>query len=268
MNTTARCIARLASLLIVLSLMIPSVALAGEGDDGNPPPGSVDCHPVFDWGDLPSNYCTQANDSPLGPSHSVLDTEINQNPRLGALWDYEADGQPAAMATGDDEHNDDEDGVEVALEAAWHANGSCPITVTVTGADDSSYGIGAWLDWNGDFDFEDVHGGAPEAFAPRCLSAGVHRIELGCPTEPFSDTIYARFRLYDDGCNAGGGYLPTGAVEGGEVEDYVWEFDPTHVTMTALVASAANDWIVGLVLGSVVVGTVGAPALLGRRRRR
>jgi hypothetical protein len=97
-----------------------------------------------DFGDAPNTYSTVSSSN--GPFH------VMGNLVLGSLSDGEADGNPTALANGDDNTNlDDEDGVvRTGLPWANGANGG-QVQVTVTGA--TSACLSGWMDFLPDGNF-------------------------------------------------------------------------------------------------------------------
>jgi hypothetical protein len=105
---------------------------------------------------------------------------------------------------------DDEDGV-IMPPLFPGANVQIPVTVTVY---DNSYGfLNAWIDWNGDGDFNDPG----EKLTPTAIlvnSSGTYNIPVNVPVSAVTtQPVIARFRI---GANLG----PAGANPWGEVEDY------------------------------------------------
>lgn len=252
MKHTSRRILLVILLMAALLVIASGNVLAQDGGDGDPDPASVDCHWYYDMGDLPDGYGTlRASD---GPRHGSLD---NQNPavRLGALWDVDSDGAPSPDADGDDTDGpgaSDEDGVARIDYASWSVGDPCDLEVVVAGVVGQSYLFAGWLDWNGSGGFD-----AGETVGPVALAPGTHTVQMVCPsTFDTKIPLYARFRLYTA---APSSYLPTGEVEGGEVEDYKWTFGNTAVTLTSL--SGQVNWLqligAAAIAGALVAGRVG-----------
>ncbi|MEM7481061.1 MAG: GEVED domain-containing protein [Acidobacteriota bacterium] len=164
-----------------------------------------------DWGDAPPTYPTLLADD--GPRHGV-------DPAgplvLGACIDAEADGQPAAGATGDDTAagtgstcggGDDEDGV--TFGAMLIACQSATVTVTANRAGV----LDAWLDFNSDQSWDDAGERIASGLA---LAAGANAVTVNVPCGAVqAQTTYARFRLSSTGVASF-----TGPAMDGEVEDY------------------------------------------------
>ncbi|MEM9365099.1 MAG: hypothetical protein AAGD07_03815 [Planctomycetota bacterium] len=103
--------------------------------------------------------------------------------RLGSIIDAELDGQPNREASGDDlQDQSDEDGIRMltTLLSSPSSETQSSLLATVSGA--ASARLDAWIDFNADGDWLDV-----------------------------GEQIFI---------SSGGGLLPTGAADDGEVEDY------------------------------------------------
>lgn len=201
-----------------------------------------------DWGDLPDTYRTSSAQD--GPRH------VKDNLYLGPNIDTEADGFPSVDATGDDNNNlDDEDGIVRVPNDVWQPGNTVHITATVTGGTGDLYG---WFDWDDDGDFSDE---TPTSWTG--LTAGEHRLSLTVPSgfDP-SNGLAARFRLVPQGTTPN--YY--GEVTNGEVEDYMWAFSPTAVTLSRLEAKpSAQVWLAALTAASLL-GAGGLGLIMVRRR--
>lgn len=162
-----------------------------------------------DFGDAPASYGTQGAGA---ASHSVDPVAPLV---LGLCLDTETDGQPDAAALGDDVAAgtsrignclDDEDGV--AFNSALTACQTSQVTVVASGA----AVLDAWIDFNADGNFDDV---GERIFTGQAVAAGSNPLSFAVPCTAVEATTYARFRLSPAGSPG-----PTGAVDGGEVEDY------------------------------------------------
>ncbi|MEM6455491.1 MAG: GEVED domain-containing protein, partial [Acidobacteriota bacterium] len=167
-----------------------------------------------DLGDAPDSYgTTTASD---GPVHPVL-----LGFHLGAAVDDDPDGQPTAAADGDDANGatpDDEDGVTIVGGMPIVCTTGNALNVTLTNsAGASTPRLDAWIDWNGDGDFdhpaEHLFGGISAS-----LSTGANALSFDVPCGALAQALsYGRFRL-----SSTGALLPTGAAINGEVEDYAF----------------------------------------------
>lgn len=172
--------------------------------------GEVEDHqaPVqaFDFGDLPNSYGT------LLASNGAVH-EIVNGLRLGASVDAEADGQPSALADGDDLAGiDDEDGVVLA---DLNQSSFQPATVRVnyTNPGPGNARICGFIDYANVGNF----GAAAVAFADVAPGTGQALLDFGNVPGGAIGQRYARFRVSSGAaaCN------PVGAAADGEVEDYV-----------------------------------------------
>ncbi len=193
------------------------LGFAGAGGDGPPGGyqfGETEDHYVsayatdeqLDYGDAPDpTYPTRlASD---GARHGIV-----AGFSLGNQIDAEADGWQTANAAGDDANGaDDEDGV-VFTNQILIGRASCLEVDLVAGP--AGGRLDAWLDFNGDGDWNDS---GEQVLAGAALVPGTNR-NL-CFTVPWNAALgpaVARFRL-----SSAGGLAPTGAARDGEVEDYV-----------------------------------------------
>ncbi len=226
----------------------------------------------YDYGDLPEspsvpgyNITTLAND---GARH------IPGNIFLGASIDMEHDGLPNQLATGDDNNgSDDEDGgVRVANPPDYWNQGQGAVDVTVTGGKAC---LSAWMDfWNHnlngglgdvgtDGDFSDVGLGWSENIINNmALNPGTTTITFTLPLDAATYPVYARFRLTPDidgdgDCSDQAAPQLTGLMVNGEVEDYVFEFKETAVTLqnfTANPVKAGTAFVLPAILGVGMLG--------------
>lgn len=209
----------------------------GVGPTGSAADGEVEDYLVTvigaDFGDAPTSYSTQ------GPSAAVHTIDPLTTLFLGACVDTEADGQPAAGATGDDAAAgtsrvgscfDDEDGV--AFNTLLTACQIAQLTVT---AGPGGGLLDAWIDFNSNGTFGDP---GEQVLSNQALAAGANPLSYSVSCTAVTGTTYARFRLTSDG-NAGF----NGSANDGEVEDYAVEVelgldfgdaaDPAYPTLLA-----------------------------------
>ncbi len=224
----------------------------------------------LDWGDLPDtdvsgSYPTNnANlGEGVGASHVVYGNSDDGTPDgSGAIWlgatvDTEGNGQPNAGASND---GSDEDGVQTNLADWDNGTNGGQVDVTVTGG--TGYLVG-WFDLNGDGVFDTV--------AHQSVLAGSNSVNVDIPDGTFSPdgtlggsniNVFARFRLFENEAAAllmadgtideTHGY--TGIASNGEVEDYMWTFSPTSVSMKQVSSNSDSGsftlvWVaVGLML--------------------
>jgi len=217
-----------------------------------------------DWGDLPDpGYPTLLINN--GPRHLITSPL-----RLGVMIDAELNGQPNATATGDDTNGiipDDEDGVtsQPGLSGTW-ADG------TVAAGKGGSLEIVISGGSGVPQVFIDFTGGGLVAITLRSATnlvlpttpwlPGTYRVYFDIPANTMAGgaNIPVRVRL----SNAGG-LAATGAAPDGEVEDYIFNFTATAVSVASFSAGpGANLLLIGL--GGA--GFASVLAVWGARRRR
>ena len=158
--------------------------------------------PLVDFGDAPDpTYPTLSGSD--GARHSIV-----PGFHLGSGVDAEPDGLPDADATGDDLHGatDDEDGVAFSALVPG-TTGSATVEASAAGQ------LDAWVDWNGDGDWNDL---GEKVFDGTALAAGANVLSLVVPSDGVLGQVFTRFRFSTTG--VGG---PTGPAADGEVEDHV-----------------------------------------------
>lgn len=245
----------------------PAFLIAGQSHhsppkEGAPPDDEYD--PFFDRGDLPDSYSTLLASG--GPSHEFVLTDAVF---LGPTRDNDADGNPTVDATGDDvDKADDEDGVTLANQQ-WLNGATVDINVAIQGNAPSA-DVGMWIDWDVNGTFE-----CSEFYSFLDLTVGANNVVQvtipGAGTYNVGDPVHMRVRVFDDETNAPGGSLECtdfgGAVENGEVEDYVWPFSPTAITLTDVSANPMSGYYPLLWLGLIILAAITAIALLRRGRQ-
>jgi hypothetical protein len=163
--------------------------------------------------------------------------------QLGALLDAESDGQPNALATGDDTNSvADEDGVTFTTPALLGTQACVNVTV-------QAGGLGGLLDAWLDFDGNGVWTAGEQIFVSQPVSAGAN--PGLCYTVPATAKLgptFARFRLSSVGALA-----PAGATGDGEVEDYWLTLRQARpATNLVITGVQATNITVGTNLGQVV----------------
>ena len=168
------------------------------------------CGSNSDYGDAPSSYGDASE-------------EILDGVSLGSDVDADASSQNSTDADGDDEDgNDDEDGVTFVgssggcdIEVGQTHEVSIDVTQTVL---NNTY-INAWIDFNGDGDFDSDERIVDNELVEDDPALQNFVFEYDVPGDAATGMTYARFRLSDEETDS-----PTGALTGGgEVEDYVIE---------------------------------------------
>ena len=201
-----------------------------------------------DHGDLPASYGDAAH--------------LTVSPRLGANEDSESsshntDSGHTLDAMGDDLETggnipDDEDGVAPTPGISWApgTNGGS-LDITVNDCTGSCF-INAWIDWDqlGTMD------AGEKILNDRAVSNGTQTVTFNVPDGTTFNTIYAaRIRLYKE--TTGGTAQPTGDAINGEVEDYLWSFSPTAVTLSQFAARSSTSGSIFIYLAIVGLALVG-----------
>ncbi|MFP6752541.1 MAG: GEVED domain-containing protein, partial [Pirellulaceae bacterium] len=186
------------------------------GPTGHAPDGEVEDYLVYtrekfdfedslqdDFGDAPESYSTLLVDN--GPQHKIV-----PGFHLGSKIDAEADGQPSALANGDNVAlMDDEDGVTFLTSVAWGQ----PVTIQVNAS--TAGKLDGWLDFTGDGSFQQS---IDHIFDSEPLVAGMNNLTFWSPNPnvPLTELqAMARFRF-----SSAGGLDYNGPALDGEVEDY------------------------------------------------
>ena len=170
-------------LLLILTLIIPQLSFSQVATD--------------DFGDAPVSYGSASHDR-------------DNLHYLGSSPDAEASQQYSQEADADDLNgSDDEDGVTfpVLIQGT-----SLTIQVNIVAYLTRAY-LNAWIDWNGDGDFNDQ--GEKIADDVR-RTTGIYSLPVNVPANAIvSQPTYARFRFGPENLNS------TGSASQGEVEDYM-----------------------------------------------
>jgi len=153
---------------------------------------------LIDYGDAPATFGSA--------SHGFLDRLV-----LGTLWDADPASQFSANADGDDlDGLDDEDGVVLARPLVRGSNDN-RILVTATNTTGQLGYLNAWMDFNGNRQFDPGERIITDTLVPN----GTHQLTFSIPATAALGDTFARFRYsLDRGLGA------TGFVTSGEVEDY------------------------------------------------
>jgi hypothetical protein len=210
-----------------------------------------------DWADLPSSYSTYSADN--GPRH-LLSTGL----RLGLDRNAEEDGNPTLDATGDNF----DDGVTRDETFKWDLTNGGAVYVDIAGCAGSGPTNGCrlngWIDWNANGTFDSgeqiinnvVVGNGTGMYYWFSVPNG-----QGFPGH---SQLSARFRVCQaipsDDCDT-----PAGEASTGEVEDYIWDFGPNAVTLSAIDAGPAlAGWPAFALVVAMVAG--GAGLFVWKRR--
>jgi hypothetical protein len=156
-----------------------------------------------DFGDAPLPYPTRLQENGAYHKRTTL--------FLGSSVDAESNGQPSALANGDDSTgSDDEDGVTwgTTLMVSPLVTTTASVVVTSSGAGF----LDAWIDYNQDGDWSDPG----EQIANKvAVASGKNAISFTIPSAALVGSTFARFRV-----SSVGGLAPAGKANDGEVEDY------------------------------------------------
>ncbi len=223
------------------------LSFTGGASDGEVEDYIVFIHPEepMDYGDAPdptyptllaSNGARHAND----PSAPFF---------LGALIDYEFNGQPNATATGDDlAAMADEDGVVLNTPLVPGMMATIQVTASMAGGL-----FQGWIDFNKDGDWLDP---GEQIFANIMLVAGPQPLNFIVPPTALLGNTFARYR-YSSMANL----APSGCAPNGEVEDYQYFIgqeqmdygdapDPTYPVLQ--VSNGARHNMSGLRMGATI----------------
>lgn len=191
---------------------------------GFPSPTIVDQTPYQQWyipldyGDAIHVNPTDCTGYPTRLNCNAARHGLDSTLLLGALADPDPGNLQDADATADDLNNEaDEDGVMPTLGVDWAAGGSGSLDIT---ASDNGY-VNCWVDWalNGNWADAGEH-----IINDTAVVTGTNTLTFTMPAVTFPNNFTARCRLAPA---AGQANSVTGAVEFGEVEDYVWAFGAT-----------------------------------------
>ena len=175
-----------------------------------------------DWGDLPDTSATtnlsdyQTLSANNGPVHVII-PGLN----LGTSVDPELDGQPSTDALGD---GSDENGVTIFSSLDIYPGSTFRLPLNYENTTGSLAHIEAWIDWNGDGDFDDTD---EMVFDVSDIGDSAYdRIEITSPTNAVSQQFLGfRIRISNQD-----NMTPYGIMSEGEVEDYLIGLDcPTQI---------------------------------------
>jgi len=181
--------------------------------------------PLYDFGDAPDGYgTTLAAD---GARH-----DLSGGPWLGPTVDADADGQPDALARGDDTDagGDDEDGV--VFNSPLVPGQMASIDVTVSG--EAGF-LDAWVDFSHDGDWDDPDDKL--VLSQSFLSPGTTTLSFPVPASAVPGLTFARFRISTEGVDS-----PTGEAMDGEVEDYQVVISPAGSPGELVFSTADVPW--------------------------
>ncbi|WP_087821270.1 GEVED domain-containing protein [Photobacterium aquimaris] len=168
------------------------------------------CLLSIDYGDAPIDYGSAGHEN-RDPSMSGTPDLI-----LGLLWDPDLSDRYSADATGDDLSGlDDEDGVDMPADLIVAT--ATPLPITVTGM--SGY-LSIFADLDGDLSFSTS--AAETVLNDYLITPGTTNVSIlldAAASGGYNGDSFIRFRLCEteNSCNT-----PTGMVDNGEVEDYMF----------------------------------------------
>jgi hypothetical protein len=216
-----------------------------------------------DFGDAPDSYLTTKGVD--GARHVPLGL------RLGTSVDTEVDGPVSGDGSNDDDASvnpDDEDGVYRDLNDLWTNGASVDLLVTVNGCVSPPCYLNGWIDWKGDNSFLDA---GDRIFTNTQVFNGFSQSFAITVPDAISYTqgssVYARFRLCPDSSGAGSCDTVTGQTIDGEVEDYLWRFTRTSITLQSLIATGGSQGAMAA-LGGLLILVLLSFALVASHRRR
>jgi hypothetical protein len=158
-----------------------------------------------DYGDAPVSYGEASHDIKIYKANGVYTQYIH----FGSTVDPETDYQGSVLADGDHKGINDEDGVTFP-SLIQGATVDIPVEITIH---DSGFGfLNAWIDWNGDGDFDDVD---EQIITSKFITtSGTTNHSVNVPGDAIiTESTFARFRIGEHSDSLG-------ANAWGEVEDY------------------------------------------------
>ncbi|MBD5785993.1 DUF11 domain-containing protein [Cellulosimicrobium terreum] len=224
----------------------------GPGPSSNNDGARCASAPIWvDLGDAPDSYGTSLSED--GARHTLVDYDDTTHTAPLMLGDSntvdaEDDGVPSPGADGDDLAGVDDEGAVDSPIVLTPAS-TTPVTVTATNETDQPATLVGWFDVDGDGTFET----GERSVVPVPASSGSADYELIAPAGVVPDA-FARFRLYaGDVADP----QPTGAVSGGEVEDYPTTAGPPQCPVDAFLAQNTPTDLRGVDLVTGEVSNLG-----------
>ncbi|MDP7655926.1 MAG: GEVED domain-containing protein, partial [Roseibacillus sp.] len=167
----------------------------------------------FDYGDAPDNpdvipsYPTLHSSN--GARHLVVALPDGFVLKLGPNIDTELDGQPTALASGDDSMGpyDDEDGVIFLTPLQPGLSAGIEVEASGQGR------LDVWADFNLNGSWLDS---GEQIFVSEPLVPGINPLHFAVPPTAIAGNTFIRFRF-----SSHGGLAPIGTAQDGEVEDYI-----------------------------------------------
>lgn len=198
----------------------------------HPKPSANNCRPyeeiivtvnACDWGDLPDiSTSTNQNDYQTtkenrGPVHVIISGLM-----LGTTIDGEIDGQSSGDALGD---GIDEDGVQLFPTLNLYPNLTFRLPFTYTNTTGNTAHLEAWIDWNGDGDFDEANEMVIDW--DDGTTSFSNRLEITIPATVLTEEFLGwRIRLSHQN-----NMTPYGFQSNGEVEDYLIKINCPQVCL-------------------------------------
>ena len=156
-----------------------------------------------------SDYQTTSANN--GPVHVIIDG-LN----LGSTVDAETDGQPSTDALDD---GADEDGLTIFPSLDISPGGTIRLPLNYTNTTGQTAYIEAWIDWNGDGDFDDVGEMVFDEF-----DVGDSAFDQLAATVP-NDAVQEEYLGLRIRISHQDNMTPYGLIPSGEIEDYLLGID-------------------------------------------
>ncbi len=194
----------------------------------------------YDFGDLPdiamgttgiNDYETlEANN---GPSHQIITGLF-----LGDTVDIDGNGIANALAVGDDivDGYDDEDGITILPSLNAHLGTTIRLPLNVTNTTGDTAYLKAFIDWNGDGDFEEANETVVNLKDNKDEGFPAY-LEIAIPTNALVNSLLG-FRIRLSNTND---MTPYGRVNSGEVEDYLLGVECARLICLPLAATNTRE---------------------------
>ena len=173
---------------------------------------SIDVIGRRDFGDAPDPYPVRLADD--GPRHGI-DSEENTI-FLGTGLTVESDGVASPLAD-----SDSDDSFELVSNLVTDPTNPTTTTALIVASADAR--LDAWIDFNGDGDWNDV---GEQLATAMTVTAGVNRLPIVVPAGSQVGSTVARVRI-----SSIGGLAPTGPADDGEVEDHLVSIGAIETTV-------------------------------------
>jgi hypothetical protein len=228
-----------------------------------------------DFGDLPDeaglNYDTLlptgarhivttsaiTNTNVITPSHSVI---------LGDDVSLESDGQPSTQADLDQF----DEGVVRTPGINWSPGTGGSLDITVSHCEVEPCYVSAWIDWNqdGDFGTWPVWDLGEQILSEQSVTNGMNAgitVPIPLTATITNQSYYVRVRISEQAIapfNATNYTMITG-----EVEDFLWGFGPTAITLTNIEAQSNTTPLIIAAAAALLLTLAGGAVLIYKRSR-